>query len=68
MPYVKTGRPPGRPRKQPLAPAVPAKPAKSLSRARRAFREQAERLAPTQAVRLFGKRPRHKPSSQNRIA
>lgn len=65
MPYKPTGRPPGRPRKQP---AEPSKPAKTLSRARRAFREQAERLAPTQAVRLFGKRPRHKPSSQRRIA
>lgn len=68
MPYVKTGRPPGRPRKQPLPPAEPAQPVRKLSRARRAFREQAERLAPTEAVRIFGRRPRRKPTSQNRIA
>lgn len=66
MPYKPTGRPPGRPRKTPAEPAK--RPVKTMSRARRAFREQAERLTPSKAVRVFGKRPRHKPSSQTRFA
>lgn len=63
MPYKPTGRPPGRPRKQP-----PTKPVKTLSRARKAFREARERLVPSPAIIRFGKRPRRKPSSQSRIA
>lgn len=82
MPYKPTGRPPGRPRKHPVKlsaadiAAVDAAvlvelrkgPAKTLSRARRAFRAMAERLAPTQAVQRFGKRPRRRASSQSRFA
>lgn len=68
MPYKPTGRPPGRPRKAVVLDETEQRPVKTLKRARRFFREHAERLTPSAGVRIFGRRPRHKPSSQNRIA
>lgn len=71
MPYKRTGNPPGRPRKVVAEQAKVERPAKkTLSRARKSFRAVAERLTPATGVQVFDSRgrPRHKPSSQRRIA
>lgn len=86
MPYKPTGKPNGRPPKDPAkrakreaefaAKVAGEKPSeekperKPFTRARRFFREQAERLTPAKAVQVYDSRgrPRREPSSQRRIA
>ncbi|TPM89860.1 hypothetical protein [Mesorhizobium sp. B2-1-3A] len=74
MPYKPTGRPNGRPRKNPLPIAADAKPVlaaeatpsaapRPVSRARKMFRQAAEALNPSPFVVLYDNRgrPRHRP-------